>query len=498
MLTIVCSSKNPNSNFEKHVIKTCGLKNIQFLHYQNNGDYSLTQLYNKGLNDAKYEIVVFMHDDIEINTQNWGYKLLKHFKNEPDYGILGIAGTKELSKSGTWWENRNKMYGIVNHRNVEKNLVWTSEFSKDFKDEIYDTVVVDGVFFAVNKSNIKVKFDENFEGFHFYDISFCFDNFMENVPIGVISNIRITHNSVGATNEKWEENRQKFVEKNKLDLPQSIETYVDYSSYKQNLKKEPKLAIIIPTKEHLDLLYNCVDSIIRKTYYKNFVIYIADTGSSEKSIKEIEENILALDEKRIRLIKYNYYNFAKINNDVVKRHVDLDTDLILFCNNDIVLLNDCISIMVNQYIKNPNTIGTIGARLHYENGFIQHLGIAAFQHENGNLSLTHSGLHQDFLNAGIKESVVKTYGNTAGFMLISKDLFEKYGLFNENYNLCFEDVELNFKALLDNKENICCVNAVAYHYESQSRKPGNTMEDWQLICDFVRKTRMKELIKTVK
>ena len=42
----------------------------------------------------------------------------------------------------------------------------------------------------------------------------------------------------------------------------------------------------------------------------------------------------------ISLIEYDYYNFAKINNDVVKNHVTNEYEFLLFCNNDIMLLNN--------------------------------------------------------------------------------------------------------------------------------------------------------------
>ena len=39
-------------------------------------------------------------------------------------------------------------------------------------------------------------------------------------------------------------------------------------------------------------------------------------------------------------------------------------------------------------------------------------------------------------------------GNTGGLMLIRKDTFLKFGMFNENYISCLEDVELNLKLKL--------------------------------------------------
>ena len=93
---------------------------------------------------------------------------------------------------------------------------------------------------------------------------------------------------------------------------------------------------------------------------------------------------------------YDYYNFAKINNDVVKNHVSEDTELLLFSNNDIKVLNNAISQMVEVYLKNKKGIGTIGARLHFEDNTIQHGGIVTFLGQNNNgkysVGLSHQGI----------------------------------------------------------------------------------------------------------
>jgi len=113
------------------------------------------------------------------------------------------------------------MYGIVNHESGGKK--WESKYSASLSKEIDEVVVLDGVLLVVHKNRIKKNFVEDFDGFHFYDIPFCFENFLEGVKIGVMYDVRITHKSIGQTNEKWEENRIKFVEKYSEKLPQRVE-----------------------------------------------------------------------------------------------------------------------------------------------------------------------------------------------------------------------------------------------------------------------------------
>jgi glycosyltransferase involved in cell wall biosynthesis len=125
-----------------------------------------------------------------------------------------------MPKSGMWWEDRSKMYGIVNHESEGKK--WESKYSSSLGDKLKDVVVVDGLFICLSKSRIKKRFDETVEGFHFYDVNFSFQNFLEGVQIGVMFDIRVTHKSIGMTNEKWERNRIQFSERYSNELPKIV------------------------------------------------------------------------------------------------------------------------------------------------------------------------------------------------------------------------------------------------------------------------------------
>jgi len=234
MITVVYCTRESNPTHKEHLIKGSGLhKHIEVIEIVNKGE-SLTKSYNKGLKKATNSIVVFCHDDITIETKQWGNKLIKLFDKNPEYGIIGVAGTKEMPSSGRWWDNPRKMYGRVAHTHEGKS--WLSSYSDDLGQTIEETVIVDGLFFAINKDRIKNKFNEEFEGFHFYDISFCFDNHLSGVKVGVTTLIRVNHQSIGMTNEQWESNRQKFVEKYKDELPVSL---------KKTLRKGERLKLMI-------------------------------------------------------------------------------------------------------------------------------------------------------------------------------------------------------------------------------------------------------------
>lgn len=220
MITVGFSTREVDEKFIDHIKKTCGPKKIEIIPFENKGTHSLTEAYNIILEKSTNDIVVLCHDDIYFDKKGWGNKIVKHFEKNPEYGILGVAGSVELPKSAKWWENPSKMRGIVNHEHEGKK--WESKYSNSMGNKLDEVLLVDGLFIGLKKDRIKKTFDKDVKGFHFYDISFTFDNFLEGVKIGVMYDVRITHKSIGQTNENWESNRINFSEKYKNILPKKI------------------------------------------------------------------------------------------------------------------------------------------------------------------------------------------------------------------------------------------------------------------------------------
>jgi len=149
------------------------------------------------------------------------------------------------------------------------------------------------------------------------------------------------------------------------------------------------------------------------------------------------------------------------------------------------MLNDSISLLVETYIKNKKDCGTVGCRLHYEDGTLQHLGMIITENKEGMVGVSHRFLGWDYKNTLITQTRQQTHGNTGAFMLINKNLFESCGCFNEEYVECFEDVELNLKCYLKGKKNITNSNAVCYHLESQTRGKSVNKDDVTRILTLI-------------
>lgn len=503
MITIVYSThkdQNYNNKFRQHLLQTVGVKNVNILEYQNNNEYSLAEIYNKGLKESTTDIVVFCHNDIKLE-KGWGKKLLEDFSNNTEFGIIGKAGSSYMPESGIYWERMwQTMAGQVYHHPPE-NKKFLSQYSPKIP-EIVEVVTIDGLFIAVDKTKIKHHFDESIGRFHFYDHGFCIPNYLEGVKIGVTSSFEITHESVGRPNQEFFDSKDLFVEKYKEHLPIDLKPSKIFVPIikRKPIKNIGKVAIIIPTKGKVEMLYDCVKSFYDHCDSNYFDVFIADTGSTKDEKDWIKENILVLG--NIKLIEYDYYNFAKINNDAVKNHVTGEYEFLLFSNNDIKILNDVIYGMLKVFKENTK-IGTLGGRLHFEDNTVQHCGIFTSIGEKNNFNIGHL-FFNNYNNYTTNKSEV--IGNTGALMMIKHSVFLEVGMFNENYIECFEDVELNMMCIIYGYTNIVCGDLVSYHYESVSRGGNDKMKD-NLKKDYIERllpffnrnfNKLSKLVKKVK
>lgn len=205
---VFCSKKTgeENKGFVEHIKDTCECDcHVVFIH--NPEGVSISKIYADMIDskDIDSNIIVFVHDDIEFLRKGWGREILRLFNEHEDYGIIGVAGSAQFDSNGAWW-NYEKKYGQVLHRSEGKS--WLTAFSPLLDKDLQDVVVIDGLFMAVHKQRIAENFGREINGFDMYDVYFCLKNFFANkTKIGVTTNIRIAHNSIGKLKDTWYQNR---------------------------------------------------------------------------------------------------------------------------------------------------------------------------------------------------------------------------------------------------------------------------------------------------
>ena len=478
MISVIYSThkdQSYNEKFKEHIRKSIGVKEFEILEYVNHNEFSLSQVYNRGISESKYNIVVCCHNDIRLET-GWGKKLIKDFTKNPEFGIVGKAGSCYFPSSGIYWERMNQtMVGQVYHE-PKGQKKWLNKYSNKFPFLI-PVVTIDGLFISFDKTKIKHTFDESIGKFHFYDHLFCLPNYLDGVKIGVTTSFDITHESVGQPNQEFYESKDKFLEKWGSELPLDLkpESIPYEKTSPKKLKGKDKVAVIIPTKGNLNLLFDCINSFYEQCDPSNFTIFVADTGSTDDEKNEMKEFLSS--KNNVRLIEYDYYHFAKINNDVTNNHITDEFNYLLFCNNDIKILNDVIYKMVDVFNKN-NIVGTVGARLYYDDNTLQHNGASILYDPIKSLVCIEHDFYKSYYRSNSSQH--KTLGNTGALFMTRTNVFKKLNGFDESFDF-WEDFNYSLKCIILGFININDATSVAYHYESQTRKhikEKSDLESW--------------------
>lgn len=226
-ITIVVSSRKSGEESEEFInqIKTsCGTP-AKVIFVTNDGAMGLSELYANMLSNVNIdsEIMLFIHDDIEFLKPGWGKEVVRLFNNNKEYGIIGVAGSAEFGDEhsrgqAAWWRYEGSIYGQVLHKHDGKS--WLTAFSPLLDKDLQEVCVIDGLFIAVNRKRISKNFDPEIKNFDFYDIDFSLANYIDGkCKIGVTTNIRLAHKSVGELSDDWYKNRAIVTQKYEKYLP---------------------------------------------------------------------------------------------------------------------------------------------------------------------------------------------------------------------------------------------------------------------------------------
>lgn len=229
----------------------------------------------------------------------------------------------------------------------------------------------------------------------------------------------------------------------------------------------PLVSLIIPTRDGVDLLRACIDSILRLTAYRHFEILVVDNQSTCERTLEYLEALHGGSEGEgyVRVLRYNHvFNFSAINNFAAAH---ARGSLLGLINNDIEVISpDWLGEMVSHAVR-PD-VGCVGAKLYYPNDTIQHagvvLGLGVASHA---MRFSHSGSTGYF---GRLLTIYNPSAVTGAVMLLRKSVFDAVqGLDADSLPVAFNDVDLCLKARDAGYRNVWTPFAELYHHESVSR-----------------------------
>lgn len=233
----------------------------------------------------------------------------------------------------------------------------------------------------------------------------------------------------------------------------------------------PKVSVIIPSKDHPDILTQCIESVRAYTTYDNYEMIVVDNGSCQENKQKYE----TLCEKHH--VVYHYapmeFNFSRMCNIGAKLATG---DFFLFLNDDIEVLPDSVisDKRINDWMERmlghaqvPH-VGAVGCKLLYPHtNKIQHSGVmnlingpahAFLQMDDGNrYSWDRNKLEYNF-------SAV-----TGACLMISKEKYNQVGGFEESLSVGYNDVDLCVKLLETDYYNVLRNDVTLVHHESLSR-----------------------------
>ena len=260
-----------------------------------------------------------------------------------------------------------------------------------------------------------------------------------------------------------------------------LEGFGSYYRVRYALRGAPLVSIIIPTKDKVDLLKRCIESIESKTSYRNYEIIIVDNSSTDPATLTYLESI------RHRVVKFDQpFNFSKINNFAARY---AKGEHLLFLNNDIEVVEEHWLEAMLEHSQRPE-VGMVGGLLLYPSGSawhtprtIQHAGVTLGV--GGVAGHAFKYLPVDRHNYFNLHRVVRNCSAvTAACAMIRRNVFEEIGGFNENLRVAFGDIDLCLRLRKKGYLIIYTPYAMLYHHECATRGRLHPPEDEAYMIDL--------------
>lgn len=231
----------------------------------------------------------------------------------------------------------------------------------------------------------------------------------------------------------------------------------------------PLVSIIVPTRNALDLIRQCVESLLEKTTYLHYEILVVDNQSTEPEVLAYLAQIAEYE--RVRVLHYDApFNYSAINNFAAQQ---ARGEVLCLLNNDTEVISpDWLEEMVGHLVQGK--VGIVGAKLYYPDGRVQHggdlVGVGGVaNHAHAFLARSDPGYCNRAMVAQDLSAV------TAACLVTRRSLYlELGGLDEEHLAVAFNDVDYCLRVREAGYRVVWTPHAELYHHESVSRGKDTT------------------------
>ena len=195
---------------------------------------------------------------------------------------------------------------------------------------------------------------------------------------------------------------------------------------------EPKVAIIISTYNQKKLLEESLESLKKKTNYKNYKVYVVDDSGKGEIGEEIKKEFKGVN---VTINKENK-GFSGANNVGIKKALkEYHPDYILLLNDDTEMIEKSWLKKIIDVAEKDEKIGILGCKILYPDGSLQNLGgyIKGWKIE---LELDEN-----------KKDIFEVDHVMGAFIIIKRETINEVGLLDEIYSpYLLEDTDYCLRA----------------------------------------------------
>jgi GT2 family glycosyltransferase len=223
-----------------------------------------------------------------------------------------------------------------------------------------------------------------------------------------------------------------------------------------------RVSIVIPFKDRLELLRNCLRSL-RVSTWRNFEVVLVNNGSVER---RTQRYLWRLETgRKVQLVDCpGPFNFSRLCNEGARR---ASGDHLLFLNNDTEVLTPDWLERLLEVAADPR-VGVVGATLLYPDRTIQHAGI--FPRADGHWIHACRGEPEDCEGDGGELRHARCVpAATAACFLLRREQFLALGGFDERLPVTFSDVDLCRRARERGLLVVVTPHARLWHFEGLTR-----------------------------
>lgn len=226
----------------------------------------------------------------------------------------------------------------------------------------------------------------------------------------------------------------------------------------------PSIAIIIPTRDRLCLLRECLNSLAKTEYPGRVDVIVVDNDSKEAETKAYLKTMV--EQGAITVVEApGPFNFSRLNNLAVDA---TNCEFLCLLNNDVTIIDEHWLTTLARVGVGEN-VGAVGPMLLYPDGTIQHAGVAiGVGNAAGHIQ---RGIRPDTTISPTWTRMTRQVSAVTGACLLVRrsDYLAVGGLDEQAFAVAFNDVDFCLKLQTLGRQNIYVASAVLYHHESKSR-----------------------------